>query len=73
MGHFARKAALERDYCCQTPVLVVEDNVGLPDCICRDSESLDAIELHRVPAQFIIIPDLKEINRSQLLKHFFER
>ena len=46
------------------PILVVENNVRLPDLLCRNTKSLNAIIFHWVPAQFIIIPDLKGIEVS---------
>lgn len=44
--------------------LVVENDVGLPDHLGRNTESLNAVIFRGVPTQFIIIPDLQEIGVS---------
>jgi hypothetical protein len=41
-------------------ILVIENNVRLPDPVCWDTKGLNSIIFLGVPAQFIIIPDLKE-------------
>ena len=46
---------------CRVHILVVENDVGLPDHLGGNTESLNAIIFPGVPTQFIIIPDLKEI------------
>ena len=49
---------------CWVHILVVENDVGLPDHLGRNTESLNAVIFHGVPTQFIIIPDLQEIGVS---------
>ena len=49
---------------CWVRILVVENDVGLPDHLGRNTESLNAVIFRGVPTQFIIIPDLQEIGVS---------
>ena len=70
---------------CWVRILVVENDVRLPDHLGRNTESLNAIIFRGVPTQLIIIPDLKEIGvsfknsslssnvHSVLVQQFFEK